>query len=200
MTTIQVQTKCFCLHELGHVIQRSRDQEALWLPPLCRFFVCPIVGSHRGKHPIKRERCIQLLYHVLPGFVRMYCYIFCTVSEGEGKRVLSLMCSTMLWCEKSFHDGDQHSLLFMMDMDYESRRKRCDCLLLGYILNLFTAEYICNINGIKLHICNNQLAIFNLVICVDSKSALCICIAKLGLQNEKGYHLWGKVFNTLYHV
>ena len=94
--------------------------------PLCRFFVCPIPGSHSGKHPVKRERCIQSLYHVLPGFMRMYYYIFCTISEGEGKLVLSLMCSTMLWCEKSLHDGDQHNLLFTMDMDYESRRKLCD--------------------------------------------------------------------------
>ena len=31
---------------------------------------------------------------------------------------------------------------------------------------------MCNINGIKLHICNIQLAIFNFLICVDSKSVL----------------------------
>ena len=52
------------------------------------------------------------------------------------------------------------------------------CLLLGYILNLFTAKYlyiIWELYAILMalnYICNNQLAIFNLVICVDSKSVL----------------------------
>ena len=72
------------------------------------------------------------------------------------------------------------------------------CLLLGYILNLFTAEYIYYIIIIIIpkfsivlfpaeraqraymyailtalnYICNNQLTIFHLVICVDSKSVL----------------------------
>ena len=126
--------------------------------PLCRFFICPIPGSYNSKHPIKCLRCIQSLYQVLPGFMQMYCYIFCTVSEGEGKLVLSLKCSTMLWCEKSLCDGDQHNLLFRMDMDYESRRKLRDvptsrlyfelvyCKIFIYYMGI-----ICNINGMKLH-------------------------------------------------
>ena len=60
---------------------------------------------------------------------------------------------------------------------------------LGNGFSIFTSELYAILMVLN-YICNIKLAIFNFLICVDSKSVLySICIAKLGLQNEKGCSL-----------
>ena len=83
---------------------------------------------------IKREQCLQFIVPRFASFCANVLLhdIFCTVGEGEGRIVLLSMCNTMLWCEKSPHEWDQHNLFFVFfvffrkDLDYESKRKLFD--------------------------------------------------------------------------
>ena len=49
------------------------------------------------------------------------------------------------------------------------------------------------------YICNIQLAIYNFVICVDSKSVLC-ALKNRNCKMRGDIFILSKVFNTLYHV
>ena len=69
---------------------------------------------------------------------------------------------------------------------------------LGKGFSIFISELYAILMALS-YICNIQLAIYNFVICVDSKSVLC-ALKKLELYNERGYILRSKVFNKLYHV
>ena len=62
-----------------------------------RKLVCPTPRSHSGKHPVKHEQHVQFVVPCFAcSFMSMYCYIFCTIGEREGKLVMLLMCITML--------------------------------------------------------------------------------------------------------
>ena len=107
------------------MIQWSCVQEALCprLPPCVDFQSAQLHAVIAVNIQLNVNNASNLLYHVFPVFVYMYCYIFHTIGEWEGKLVLLLMCNTLLWCKKSTHEVYQYNL---KDMDYESKRKLCD--------------------------------------------------------------------------
>ena len=73
---------------------------------------------------------------------------------------------------------------------------------LGKGFSIFTSELYAILMTLD-YICSIQLAIYIYTFFFfffSFLSVLILCIEKLGLQNEKGYILWSKVFNTLYHV
>ena len=68
---------------------------------------------------------------------------------------------------------------------------------LGKVFSIFTAELYAILVALS-YICNIQLAIYNFVICVDSKSVL--CALKSWNCKMRGDIFHEVKFNTLYHV
>lgn len=108
--------------------------------PLCGFLVCPTRRSHSGKRPVKHEQCAQFVVPCFACFCVLCIVIYFVPSVREKKNLYCRLCVTPCFDVRSLLMRELNATYYWRTWIMKGKEGYVMCLLLGHVLNMFTAK------------------------------------------------------------